>query len=95
MTSGIVHITWVISHALAWMLGMKMDDYKSHLYQKCLGDEELSIKINGGKLRRQETQDSAFSDEPIIKDKRGRFQHQDTFEADFLDQDHDHTKCTK
>lgn len=66
---------------MAWMFGMKVDDYKSHLYQKCLG-EELTIKIGGGKLRRQETQDSAFSDEPIIKDKKGRIMHQDTFEAD-------------
>ena len=64
--SGTVHITWVISAALAWMLGLKEDDYKG--YQACLpGEEELKIKIGEGKLRRQETQDSAFSDEPIIR----------------------------
>ena len=69
MISGTVHITWVISGALAWMLGMKEDDYKAHGgYQACLpGEEELRIKIGEGKLRRQETQDSAFSDEPIIR----------------------------
>ena len=69
MISGTVHITWVISWALAWMLGMKEDDYKAHGgYQACLpGEEELRIKIGEGKLRRQETQDSAFSDEPIIR----------------------------
>ena len=66
---GIVHITWLISHMMAWICGMKMDDYKSHLYQNCLS-EELSIKISDGKLRRQETQDSAFSDEPIIREKK-------------------------
>ena len=52
------------------MLGLKEDDYKGHQgYQACLpGDaEELKIKIGEGKLRRQETQDSAFSDEPIIR----------------------------
>ena len=67
---GTVHITWVISACLAWMLGLKEDDYKGHQgYQACLpGDtEELKIKIGEGKLRRQETQDSAFSDEPIIR----------------------------
>ena len=73
---------------MAWVFGMKVDDYKTHLYQKCLDGEELRIKIGDGKLRRQETQDSAFSDEPILKDKRGRFGHQDTFEADFLEHDH-------
>lgn len=68
--TGTVHITWVISACLAWMLGLKADDYKGHQgYQACLpGDtEELKIKIGEGKLRRQETQDSAFSDEPIIR----------------------------
>jgi len=68
--TGTVHITWVISACLAWMLGLKEDDYKGHQgYQACLpGDaEELKIKIGEGKLRRQETQDSAFSDEPIIR----------------------------
>ena len=56
----------MISAALAWMLGLKEDDYKG--YQACLpGEEELKIKIGEGKLRRQETQDSAFSDEPIIR----------------------------
>ena len=51
------------------MLGLKEDDYKGHgNYQACLpGEEELKIKIGEGKLRRQETQDSAFSDEPIIR----------------------------
>ena len=83
---GVVHITWVISHCMAWIFGMKMDDYKSTLYQKCLS-EEMSIKIGDGKLRRQETQDSAFHDEPILKDKKGRFVHQETLEADFLDTD--------
>jgi len=75
--TGIVHITWVISHLLAWICGMEVDDYKSHHYQKCLS-EELSIKISDGKLRRQETQDSAFSDEPIVREKRGRPGLQDT-----------------
>jgi len=84
--TGVVHITWVISHCMAWIFGMKMDDYKSTLYQKCLS-EEMSIKIGDGKLRRQETQDSAFHDEPILKDKKGRFVHQETLEADFLDTD--------
>ena len=56
---------------------MEVDDYKSHHYQKCLS-EELSIKISDGKLRRQETQDSAFSDEPIVREKRGRPGLQDT-----------------
>ena len=66
--TGTVHITWVISAALAWMLGLKEDDYKAHTgYQACLPEEELKIKIGEGKLRRQETQDSAFSDEPIIR----------------------------
>ena len=74
---GIVHITWVISHLLAWLCGMELDDYKSQSYQKCLS-EELSIKISDGKLRRQETQDSAFSDEPIVREKRGRPGLQDT-----------------
>ena len=27
---GTVHITWVISACLAWMLGLKADDYKGH-----------------------------------------------------------------
>ena len=69
LNTGTVHITWVISAALAWMLGLKEDDYKGHgNYQACLpGEEELKIKIGEGKLRRQETQDSAFSDEPIIR----------------------------
>ena len=60
---------------MAWLCGMELDDYKSQPYQKCLS-EELSIKISDGKLRRQETQDSAFSDEPIIREKRGRLAHQ-------------------
>ena len=77
---GIVHITWVISHALAWLCGLKVDDYKSQLYQNCLS-EELSIKISDGKLRRQETQDSAFSDEPILRDQRGKLSQQDTLQS--------------
>jgi len=79
--TGIVHITWVISHLLAWLCGLEMDDYKSQLYQNCLS-EELSIKISDGKLRRQETQDSAFSDEPILKTKRGGLTQQDTLQSD-------------
>ena len=78
---GIVHITWVISHLLAWLCGLELDDYKSQLYQNCLS-EELSIKISDGKLRRQETQDSAFSDEPIIREKRGRLGQQETLQAE-------------
>lgn len=79
--TGIVHITWVISHLLAWLCGLELDDYKSQLYQNCLS-EELSIKISDGKLRRQETQDSAFSDEPILREARGRLNKQDTVQGD-------------
>ena len=78
---GIVHITWVISHLLAWLCGLELDDYKSQLYQNCLS-EELSIKISDGKLRRQETQDSAFSDEPILREARGRLNKQETVQGD-------------
>lgn len=92
--AGTVHITWVISHCLAWLLGLELDDYRSpHSYHAaCLAEPELEVKVAGGKLRRQETQDSAFSDEPILRDKQRRqLGHQDTLEADFLD--HDHTHC--
>ena len=78
---GIVHITWVISHLLAWLCGLELDDYKSQLYQNC-PEEELSIKISEGKLRRQETQDSAFSDSPILREKRGRLSQEDTLQSD-------------
>jgi len=81
--TGIVHITWVISHLLAWLCGLELDDYKSQLYQNCQS-EELSIKISDGKLRRQETQDSAFSDEPILREGRGRLTQQDALQSDDL-----------
>jgi len=94
-STGITHITWVISHCLAYLCGMQEDDHKnSELYEKCL-NEEMSIKIGSKKLFRQETEDSAFSDEPILKDKKGRLMRQDTTESEFTEQPIDKTKYSK
>merc|ERR1712004_71795 len=48
-STGITHITWVISHCLARIFGMKDEDEERNDYSR--------------KLLRQETQDSAFSEE--------------------------------
>jgi len=94
-STGITHITWVLSHFIAYLCGMQEDDHKSsELYEKCLNDE-MSIKIGSKKLIRQETQDSAFSDEPILKDKKGKFVRQDTAESEFMEQPMDKTKYSK
>lgn len=94
-STGITHITWVISHCLARLCGMQEDDHRnSEVYEKCL-NEEMTIKIGSKKLFRQETEDSAFSDEPILKDKKGRFIRQDTAESEFLEQPIDKTKYSK
>ena len=61
------HITWVISHAMARMCGMKEEEGAAAPgYEKCL-NEDITLNIGAKKMVRQETEDSAFSDSPILR----------------------------
>jgi len=97
-STGIVHITWLISHCMAVCFGMTEDDHRSsELYEKVLTKELNSIQISDGhkaKLGfvRQETLDSAFCDSdliPIVRgSRRGLLSRQDTpASSETLDQE--------
>jgi len=98
-STGITHITWVISHCLARIFGMKDEDEERNDYSRskliyefyaqnapihplpCVLQRELSIGSNR-KLLRQETQDSAFSEETPRSKVRGTISRQETSESE-------------
>lgn len=61
-STGITHITWVLSHCLAWLAGMHQERHQEDHYAQVL-QRELSLSPSSKKLLRQETQDSAFGDQ--------------------------------
>lgn len=78
-STGITHITWVLSHVLANCFGMNHDNENtknSNMYEQCITKELNSIQVTGGKklgfIVRQETADSAFSDTELIPARGGR-----------------------
>jgi len=96
-STGVVHITWVISHLMAVCFGMTEDDHRSSdMYERVLTKELNSIQIGDGLKSksgfvRQETLDSAFCDSDIIQirgSRRGLLSRQDTpADSETLDQE--------
>jgi len=80
-STGITHITWVISYCLARICGMHRGEPEERNDYSSVLQRELSIG-SSRKLLRQETQDSAFSEETPRTKVRGTLSRQETAESE-------------
>lgn len=82
--TGVTHITWLLSHCLARVFGMAEEEEENHgipEYTKVF-ERDLSLEIGTRKLLRQDTQDSAFSEETPRVDRRAILTRQGTADSD-------------